>query len=112
MSHAHGVTHNLKEMQPLEYVSTRKKGSVSKDPKIRIGIEPSSSDIRSVILPLRRPDFLPCQQQRTHVNPTYKEYVFQDNNNQVTWNLWFFVDLIFFAKKSIFCHIFSPHSQK
>jgi hypothetical protein len=73
MSYAHGVTHDLKEMQPLEYVSTRKKGTVSKDHKIRTGIEPSSSDIRSVILPLRGPDFLPCQQQRTHVNPTYKE---------------------------------------
>jgi hypothetical protein len=46
-------------MYPQEYVSTSTKDFIEKDHKIRVGIEPTSSDNRSAVLPLNYPIFSP-----------------------------------------------------
>jgi hypothetical protein len=44
MTSVHEPTYDSKEMQPLEYVLASTKDLLSKDHKIRAGLEPASSD--------------------------------------------------------------------
>ncbi len=57
ISPVHGNTNDFKKRHPHGYVSMSTNNSLSKDHKIRTGIEPLSSDNRSAILPLNYPIF-------------------------------------------------------
>jgi hypothetical protein len=55
ISFVHGNTNDFKEVHPHGYVSKSTNNSLSKDHKIRTGIQPVSSNNRSCILPLNYP---------------------------------------------------------